>query len=44
MSAPHTNRELPKYGARTRLAASSIPSSTAPEVKTAIPIAMVCVA
>ena len=44
MSAPQTKSELPKYGARTRLAASSIPSSTAPEVKTAMPIARVCVA
>src|SRR5262245_56917365 len=39
MSAPHTNRELPKNGASTRLAAISSPSRTAPEVKTASPSA-----
>src|SRR5687768_12757990 len=39
MSAPQTNSEFPKKGARTRLAAISTPRRTAPERKTATPIA-----
>jgi hypothetical protein len=35
MSAPQTKIELPKNGATTRLATSSSPSSTAPEMNTA---------
>src|SRR4051812_19239405 len=39
MSAPQTKSELPKNGASTRLAAISIPRSTAPARKTATVIA-----
>src|SRR5262245_39445906 len=35
ISAPQTNSELPKNGATTRLAASSTPSRTAPELSPA---------
>ena len=36
ISRPQTNSELPKNGASTRLAAISIPRTTAPETNTAL--------
>ena len=41
ISDPQTNREFPKNGESTRLAAISTPRSTAPEMKTATPTASV---